>query len=636
MALDPERNYLFLGDGDTISILMPELLPIHHFRATESGLIGGLFYSTLDHLLYAACRGDGLKIFDVSEIENPVLIAAWFPQVYDDIQRKWVDVLETNHLCVEGSTAYFSCGVDDFVIADISDRTRPEMISHVNFIGANGLSYAMDVLVEGDYAYIADLYSGIHVINVRDPENPKDIKGILLAGASDLTVSGGCLYTVLQGGGTAIIDISDPETPEVTGLFTPGDVESAVRVDGDFAWIVYNTKGLRALDVSDKENPVHNPAWIFDGAGGGSLEKFSGVDEIYMADYETGLIQIDARNKADMKAVATFDTAADATAIDIAGDYLFAVDDGLGESPENEGLRILHLSTFSKAAQFELTGFRPTPGTARDVKAVRDHVYVADGLLGLQIISISDPEHPEIIASRDTRGDARGIFIEGSYAYIADTDGGLSIMDITNKSAPVQTAVLDTAEPVLDVAVSGDFAYLANGARGLLVVNISDKSQPAPVGSGDTPGSAAGVAVSGTYAYVADGSQGLAVMDITNPAAPRLLASLDTKGTARRIMVSGGYAYLADGENGLVAVDVSDPAAPVLVPEWSYDSPGTAADVFSGYSNEREELFVFLADGPAGVIAVNLSIDEIENPNDDGGGSSGGGGCFINTAKSDR
>ena len=413
-------------------------------------------------------------------------------------------------------------------------------------------------------------------------------------------------------------------------------------MDGDFAWIGYNTTGLRAVNISDKSNPLLNEKWIYSESGCSSLALFPGSDTIYMADYDKGLIAIDTTDKTAMKVDASFDTTADAVAIDISGDYMFAVDNIQGNMPGTEGLRILKITTLPQSNQFELTeflkltGFCSTPGTARDIKVSRGYAYVADGAHGLQIISLSDLTQPVITGTCDTPGTAKSLFIEGDYGFMADGESGLCILNIMDKSAPFIEGAKSFDGDAQHVVVSDNLAYVAAGSAGLQIIDISDPVNPVLIATAGTPGEASGIFVdtSHAHAFVADGAEGMNVFDITNPAQPTLLATADTAGNAEKVMVSGNFAYVADGKNGMQVFDVSVPAAPVHVPEWSYDSPGVAMDIFSGFSNENEELYAFIADGAAGVIGISLSIEEIIDE-ENNGGSSSSGGCFIGGLKAE-
>ena len=625
MTLDTERNLIFLGDGGTLSFLTPDLQLVALVTATTHGQIGGVFYDGNTETLYVACRTGGLTVFDVSKIDHPLSEGSWTPS----------GIYEILTLRVDNGLAYVCCGVDGLVIADLSDLANPKILSQTSLPGGFGLSYAMDIHIFENYAYVADLYNGIHVVDTSNPEKPDYIKGIVLAGTSNLYSEGDYLYTTLQGAGAGILNISNPGNPALEAIYKADDIESTIAVDGNYAWIGYNSAGLRAVDISGKTSPIHDERWIYSGSGCSSLALFPGSNTIYMADYDKGLISIDMTDKTRMTATVAFDTPADAIAIDISGDYVFAVDNTIGDAPEKEGLRILKLTTsYSTSDQFELIeflelkGFCPTPGTARDVMVVREYAYVADGVHGLQVISLSDFTQPVIIGTCDTQGTAAGLFVKDDYVFVANGDSGLCVVNIRDKSLPVVEGTKFLEGNVQHVVVSDNFAYAAAGSAGLQILDIANPSSPALIATAGTPEEASGVFVVNTLCYVAVGADGICIFDITNPAEPTLLATADTAGDAKKVMVSGNFAYVADGKNGMQVFDVSVPTAPIHVPGWSYDSQGAAMDIFSGFSNEDEELYAFIADGAAGVIGINLSVDEITDEVDNGGSSSSGG-CFI-------
>lgn len=617
VAIDSDRDILFLGDGDSVNILDKDLNFISSFFVTESSQIGGLFYSAKDKLLYVACRTDGLKIYDIQDAYNPLEIIAYSP-----------DSFETVGVYIDTDKAYLSCGIDGMIILDITDVANPAFLSKTKLPGGYGLSYAADIFASGSHAFAADLYNGVHFIDISNPLKPSYQKGFAMAGACDLSVSLGYLYTVLQGNGMGIIDIS---IPEVKSLFLADGIETAVLVDGNLAYISYNTNGLRVLDVSDKSAPIADPSWTYNESGGSSLGMIAGENAIYMASNQLGLQKIDVQDKTNMHSLQSYDTPADAVAIYISGSYVYSVDDNVGSSPEKEGLRIHQLIPYAKTIQFSPISFCATPGTANDILVSGDYAYVADGIEGLQILSIGDKTNPMISGNYDTQGVAKGIFVDGNYAYVADGDQGVAIIDISNKAAPLLTQQISTPGFANKIHVSGSFAFVADGDKGLQIFNLLDMSNPVLSGNYDTSGNAKGIFINGNYAYIADGEEGIAVIDVSNKVSPSLITYYNTEGSAENITVHGNYAYVADGLNGLCCLDISNPLQPVAETAWSYNSPGNTIDVIGGYFTEDEESFVFIADGASGVIAINLSVNDSENPEDAGGG--GGGGCFIETVR---
>ena len=535
IAIDSASNLLFLGDGDTINILNTDLDLISSFKATESSQIGGLFYSAPDNLLYIACRTDGLKIYDISNINKPLEIESYKP-----------DSLETVGIFVDGSRAYLASGIDGIIIIDIENVTDPSFLSKSKLPGGFGISYAMDIYASGDYAFVADIYNGLHIVDVNDPREPDYKKGIALAGATDITVSGAYLYMTLQSSGMVILDISAPEDTFVTSQFTADDVATSVRVDGSFAYISYNSVGIRALDITSKAEPFYDPTWIYDVSSGSSLGLFPNDNVIFLADNQIGLQKIDIADKANMQSLASYDTPADAVALDVAGSYLYAVDNIVGNAPENEGLRIHQISASDQTTVFSYKGFCATPGTANDIMVFGDYAYIADGDHGLQIVDISDKTNPEITGSVETIDNSRGVFVNGNYGYIVNGTG-LSIIDITDKSNPRHISSIDTKGDAGGIFIYRDHAYVADGTPGLVVIDLADKINPKIIGTASTAGTANGIFIQDNYAFVANGSQGAAILDITDNSDPVRISSLNI-GKGMLYVGSNNVVYNGYGE----------------------------------------------------------------------------------------
>ncbi len=620
IAVDTARDLVFMGDGEQISVLDSDLDLITLFSVTESGQIGSIFYARDDNFLYAACKNDGLRMIDLSDPENPAIAGSYF---YPDN-----DSIEINGVYVENQIAYLACGLGGVLVLDITNPDEPVLLSEVALPGAWGYTYAMDIFVSGDYAWVADLINGVHVIDVSEPDQAKGIKLIGLAGARDLMISGTYLYTALEGSGIEIIDISDPQNPTEASAYANDGGEIAIRANDDFAYIGYASKGIRGLDITDKTAPVDNPAWVYSDTGATGISFGTDENTLFITSEQTGMHKIDITDKSNMNQIASYDTPADAVAIDISGNYLYAVDNQVGSTPESEGLRILHMSVSSQSIQYSLTGFCKTPGTANDVTVKDDFAFIADGDQGLQIISLSDKSTPEITGSSAIPGNSIRVDVADNYAYVAGVDQGLSIINISDKSSPFLIASVGIQGEINDVKISGNYAYIANGSNGMMIIDITDKLNPNILSSIDTPGIAEGLSVILNYAYIADGNQGIAVIDISNELNPKLASSLNTPGYASKISVSGDYAFIADGEKGLFTANISNPVLPIKETNWSYDTIGITSDVFSGFSTDNEDIFIFLADGPSGVVAVNLAIED-DSANEGQSTGSSGGGCFI-------
>ena len=97
-------------------------------------------------------------------------------------------------------------------------------------------SEAYGVAVSGDYAYVADVYSGLQVIDIGTPGSPEIVGSIDTPGyAWGVAVSGDYAYVADYSSGLQVIDISTPGSPVIVGsIDTPGRARG-VAVSGDYA-----------------------------------------------------------------------------------------------------------------------------------------------------------------------------------------------------------------------------------------------------------------------------------------------------------------------------------------------------------------------------------------------------------------
>ncbi|MFZ2725664.1 MAG: hypothetical protein WAX77_05405 [Methylococcaceae bacterium] len=229
----------------------------------------------------------------------------------------------------------------------------------------------------------------------------------------------------------------------------------------------------------------------------------------------------------------------------------------LASSGYNAGLQIIDFSNLDNAT---LKGSYFANNYANSLQIIGTTAYLADGVSGFQLVSISNPYLP-ILKGVYTNGysSVNDVQVVGNIAYLADngTDAsGLQIINISNAYLPFRVGSLTTYD-ARDVQVIGSRAYLADGYAGLDIIDISDPSAPYLIGSYEnTAGTAYSVDVVGHIAYIADGTAGLQVVDVSNANAPVLKGGYLTSGEARAVQVVGTNAYLADNEGGFQIISV--------------------------------------------------------------------------------
>ncbi len=290
-----------------------------------------------------------------------------------------------------------------------------------------------------------------------------------------------------------------------------------------------------------------------------------------------------------------FNTAGDAKNIAVAGSYAY-VADGLN------GLVVLNISNPQSPAQ---VGWCDTAGTANDVAVAGNYAYVADGTNGLVVINVADPAAPVRAGGCDTSGTAEGVFVQGNYAYLADGANELMVFDVSNPALPqVRSDTVGSLRTMHDVFVQGTSAYLAENEE-VRRFNVGNPAAPAADAAvGFTSWNITGVHGNGSVIAAVAGVNGVKIMD----SGLTVLGSYDTDGTASGVFVNGNFAYIADGNNGLVVLNISTPSAPSLAVH--VPTAGTASGVFvsGGYTYVSEgsagmEIFSILPDTDADGLA---------------------------------
>ena len=301
----------------------------------------------------------------------------------------------------------------------------------------------------------------------------------------------------------------EPELVEVeviTDVVNAGtcDTEGPARrvsVKDGYAYVT-DVKGLRVIDITDKENPqiignIKTPGF--------AMGVFIKDDFAYIADYDNGLQIIDITDKGAPQIIGSIKTPGFAMGVFIEGGNAF-----IAESKES--------GNFS----------------------------------GLTIIDISNKENPQIISSCDTPG-AWNVHVKDNYAYIVGA--GLQIIDISDLENPYIVGSLDNTDHTSDIYVFNDRAYIIGG--GLQIIDITDKKNPRQIGNYHASGRAICVYIEENYAYIAGGEIGFEVIDIRVEEQPEMIAHCETKGDSEDIYIEDGYAYITDYDGGLTIIELT-------------------------------------------------------------------------------
>ena len=214
-----------------------------------------------------------IQIIDISEIENPVIIASFdtpSPQRgitssgdYAFVKDSWygpeyglqiidvrnpqnpeaVGVIDipshSTNLSVSGNHVYVTFGADSgngghfFKIFNISDSINPAEIYK------SGIE-AVDIKISGDYAYVTTK-SGLEIYDVSTPEKPI-LMGSLETEASILCISDNYIYLANEDFGFQVVDIHKLDNPKiVANVYLPWHADE-IEVIGDSLFINANSQ----------------------------------------------------------------------------------------------------------------------------------------------------------------------------------------------------------------------------------------------------------------------------------------------------------------------------------------------------------------------------------------------------------
>ena len=131
------------------------------------------------------------------------------------------------------------------------------------------LTRAYGVQVVGNYAYVANAYSGLQIIDISNPTTPS-LKGNYDTSdhAWGVQVMGNYAYVADGESGLQIIDISNPTTPILKGNYdTSGTATVGVQVVGNYAYVADQFHGLSIINVDDTFLEYNGSRYLLTGQG---------------------------------------------------------------------------------------------------------------------------------------------------------------------------------------------------------------------------------------------------------------------------------------------------------------------------------------------------------------------------------
>jgi hypothetical protein len=224
--------------------------------------------------LYVANKEGGLKAFDISTITSPSLVAA--------VPTTLFDTLDVMSLSQDGNYLYLALGNSftnpqrcGMAIVDVTDPKTPTVTDY--FVVPNSSSGGGIVKVEGNYAYLGAMQSGLVILDVTDKSNIQFVSQFVPSinfppvpfpnpnyyNARGMEVRNSIVYLCYDGGGIRVINCTNKLSPKETGrwcnpvMYMPFDHPKAynnIVLDDTLAYVAVDYCGMEVLSISDTSN----------------------------------------------------------------------------------------------------------------------------------------------------------------------------------------------------------------------------------------------------------------------------------------------------------------------------------------------------------------------------------------------
>lgn len=480
--------------------------------------------------IYAAAGGLGLLIIDASDPYNPEIITRFDT----DGDTEAVVVIDTLAFISE---RYLYPTSRPFQILNISDRYNPSVIGFIT----DNMGWNRDLIIDGDYAYLANTYRGFIIVDISDLADP-----FILTQMEETTYPCNLFkvddYIFMDYGFDTlqVLDVSDPGSPELVAVYEIGEWTIDFDILSNFLYVAGSYGGMPILDVSNIENIVQ---------------------------------------------VAEYETPGSSSLVFGIGDYLYA-----GESNQRINIHdLIDPVNPGWISQYELPyGFYPY--------FVSEYYLYALGGNGLGVVDISDPSEPGEPVYHTLENNFSDVFVNEPFIYLTDFDEGVFVYERISQDNLEYVRSFCWPDLSFNVEIENDIGYIAhypsvcifdftNPADSVLLGSIYPYSGPGPICVHDS--------FIYTRCYEARNNS-VSIIDATDPASPFQVDTLFFPGSVYDIYLSDERAYFSVYGYGLYVYDISDPYDPIFIGD--YNTPGFVNNVFS-YGD-----FIYIADRSSLII----------------------------------
>jgi len=280
---------------------------------------------------------------------------------------------------------------------------------------------ANDVIVDGNYAYLAQGEVGLAIFDISNPNNPTLVanQSGLKGYSTKLVKKNDVIYLAAGGSGFNIVNIADMNDIQISDQDINGKLVN-IHLMGDYLVSSLSETGIKMVNI---ENPIfidyrgttHTNGFVRDVAISNDQSK------MFAATGEMGLSLYD----------------------------ISVFDDGYGVYPL---LSSVNLPGYTESVVLD---------------EANQKAFVACGTAGLQVVDYSNPNDLKVVGSYNSAGYAKEIEYENGKIYL--TASGMQVYDVTTPSNPKILGIIDTPH-ALGLTIDENNIYVADKEEGLIII----------------------------------------------------------------------------------------------------------------------------------------------------------------------
>lgn len=359
-------------------------------------------------------------------------------------------------LLVVASLGFISCDDNeddgryaDYLVARPLKITKTEFKNGVDVIAPLPIEESGKIYAYQDYIFVNDKYRGVHVIDNSNPNAPKKISFIKIAGNVDISVKDDYLYA------DSLMDLIVLDISDITNITIVNRLENVLR--DNVIWPL----GVDFFEQTnfDYENEI--------------IVGWEVVTERRLiSEYEERFLNRGDALFAEAANDAGTGQGGSLARFKIVGDFLYAVD--------SHNINIFNIEDLENPQDLEdvYAGF--------DIETIfnrGEHLFLGS-MRGMYIYDISSPATPTFVSEFQHGTACDPVVVDGDYAYVTlrggngcgATESGLFIVDISNISSP-ELKISYPMDGPYGLGIKDEKLFVCDGESGLKVydkTNVED------------------------------------------------------------------------------------------------------------------------------------------------------------------